>query len=73
MRDISRSETNPHTPLEEFFVMTKLATVRGYYTSEIGIHQELRYEGNTFLREFVGCGTEDGHDCPHCGQKADGR
>lgn len=73
MRDISRSETNPHTPLEEFFVMAKLATVRGYYTSEIGIHQELRYKGNTFLREFAGCGTEDGHDCPHCGQKADGR
>ena len=50
--------------------MTKQATIRGYYTSEIGIHQELRYKGNQFLPEFVGCQTEDGKDCPHCGQKA---
>ena len=70
LRDISRSEKAPKTPLEEFFVMTKQAAIRGYYTSEIGIHQELRYKGNTFLRDFVGCETEDGKDCPHCGQKA---
>jgi hypothetical protein len=68
--DISRNEPAPKTPLEEFFVMSKEATIRGYYTSEIGIHQELRYQGNKFLREFVGCQTEDGKDCPHCGQKA---
>ena len=70
LQDISRNERAPRTPLEEFFVMTKDATIRGYYSSEIGIHQELRYKGNTFLREFVGCETEDGRDCPHCGQKA---
>jgi hypothetical protein len=73
LRDISRNERNPRTPLEEFFVMCKQATIRGYYTSEIGIHQELRYKGNKFLRDFVGCETEDGHDCPHCGQKAERR
>jgi len=67
--DISRNERKPKTPLEEFFVMSKEATVRGYYTSEIGIHQELKYQGNRFLHEFVGCQTEDGKDCPHCGQK----
>jgi hypothetical protein len=50
-------------------VISKDATLRGYYTSEIGIHQELKYQGNKFLREFVGCQTEDGKDCPHCGQK----
>jgi len=66
---ISRNERSPQTPLEAFFVMAKQATIRGYYTSEIGIHQDLRYKGNQFLREFVGCGTEDGNDCPHCGQK----
>jgi hypothetical protein len=73
LRDISRNERNPRTPLEEFFVMCKEATIRGYYTSEIGIQQELRYKGNKFLRDFVGCETEDGRDCPHCGQKAGGR
>jgi len=69
LQDISRNERAPKTPLEEFFVMSKEATIRGYYTSEIGIHQELKYQGNKFLREFVGCQTEDGKDCPHCGQK----
>jgi hypothetical protein len=67
---ISKNEEEPQTPLEWFFVMTKNATLRGYYSSEIGIHRELRYKGNTFLQQFVGCATEDGKDCPHCGQKA---
>jgi len=66
---ISKNELKPATPLEEFFVMTKQATIRGYYSSEIGIHRELRYQGNQFLQNFVGCATEDGKDCPHCGQK----
>ena len=66
---ISRNERDPKTPLETFFVVTKQTTVVGYYTSKIGIHDELRYKGNVFLREFVGCQTEDGKDCPHCGQK----
>jgi hypothetical protein len=69
LQRISRNERAPRTPLETFFVMAKQATIRGYYTSEIGIQQELRYKGNQFLKEFVGCQTEDGKDCPHCGQK----
>ena len=69
LADISRNELDPGTPLEQFFVMTKQATIRGYYSSEIGIHRELRYKGNQFLQEFVGCATEDGKDCPHCLQK----
>jgi gluconate 2-dehydrogenase subunit 3-like protein len=72
LHDISANEKNPKTTLETFFVMTKNATIHGYYTSKIGIEQELRYKGNTFLREFVGCQTEDGKDCPHCGQKHGG-
>jgi hypothetical protein len=73
LRDISRNERGPRTPLEEFFVMAKKAAIDGYYSSEIGIHQDLRYQGNRFLRDFVGCETENGRDCPHCGQKAEGR
>jgi hypothetical protein len=67
---ISANELDPKTPLESFFVMTKYAAIDGYYTSEIGIHRELQYKGNKFLNEFVGCDTENGKDCPHCGQKA---
>jgi hypothetical protein len=62
---------NERSPLELFFVTAKQATVHGYYTSEIGIHQELKYKGNKVLLEFVGCQTVDGKDCPHCGQKAE--
>jgi len=69
LQRISANERTPQTPLETFFVMAKQATIRGYYTSKIGIHDELRYKGNQFLREFVGCETENGKDCPHCGQK----
>ena len=69
LADISRNERAPQTPLDTFFVMTKQATATGYYTSKIGIHDELHYKGNVFLKEFVGCQTEDGKDCPICGQK----
>jgi Gluconate 2-dehydrogenase subunit 3 len=53
--DISRNEGTPKTPLEQFFNSTKEATIRGYYTSEIGIQKELEYKGNRVLAEFVGC------------------
>jgi Gluconate 2-dehydrogenase subunit 3 len=69
LTDISRNELSPQTPLEKFFVTTKNATIHGYYTSEIGIHKELRYQGNQPLPEFVGCQTVDGKDCEWCGQK----
>jgi len=65
-----RAAEHPKTPLEAFFVTAKQATIHGYYTSEIGIHKELRYKGNQLLAEFAGCQTVDGKDCPHCGQKA---
>jgi hypothetical protein len=52
---LSQRELSPQTPLEKFFKVTKDATIRGYYTSEIGIHKELQYQGNKFLPEFVGC------------------
>lgn len=41
--------------LGEFFVALKHMTVNGYYTSEIGIHQDLEYVGNTYLTAFPGC------------------
>ena len=29
-------------------------TARGYYTSSIGIHDEMEYKGNTMQDEFAG-------------------
>jgi glucoside 3-dehydrogenase (cytochrome c) hitch-hiker subunit len=54
LTEISRNEADPKTPLEEFFRESKSRTIQGYYTSKIGIHQELGYKGNQFLQEFVG-------------------
>jgi gluconate 2-dehydrogenase subunit 3-like protein len=42
-------------PEIRFFHDLKHLTVRGYYTSKIGIHDDLQYKGNKVLMEFVGC------------------
>jgi gluconate 2-dehydrogenase gamma chain len=55
LKSISRNERRPRTIEERFFVAIKSLTVDGYYTSAIGIHQDLRYQGNAYLKEFLGC------------------
>lgn len=55
LTEISRNERNPQTIEERFFRTVKYATIDGYYTSEIGIKQELHYKGNSYLKEFTGC------------------
>jgi hypothetical protein len=55
LKEISKNERSPQTLEERFFRTIKYATVDGYYTSEIGIHKELHYKGNTYLKEFTGC------------------
>ena len=49
------NERAPSTELERFFRTLKRMTIDGYYTSKIGIHQELEYQGNTALAAFEGC------------------
>jgi hypothetical protein len=53
--EISRNEMKPQTLEERFFKAIKNLTIDGYYTSKIGIHDELKYKGNTYLKEFKGC------------------
>ncbi len=43
----------------DFFRALKGLTVDHYYSSEVGIHEELGYEGNTALAEFPGCTHEE--------------
>lgn len=43
-----------------FFERLKELTVEGYYSSEVGMREELDYAGRTFLSEFDGC-THDEH------------
>jgi gluconate 2-dehydrogenase subunit 3-like protein len=47
-------ESNPERLEEKFFVELKSRVANAYYTSKIGIHDELEYKGNTYLKEFVG-------------------
>ncbi len=51
---MAQSEQKPKLPEEEFFAELKQRTASGYYTSKIGIHQEMEYKGNTYLKEYVG-------------------
>jgi len=51
---IAQNEANPQKPEEKFFVEIKSRVAHAYYTSKIGIHDELEYKGNTYLREFAG-------------------
>jgi Gluconate 2-dehydrogenase subunit 3 len=39
---------------QRFFGELKEWTARGYYTSAVGIHDEMEYKGNTMLEEFSG-------------------
>jgi len=55
LKEISKNEMSPRTVEERFFRTVKNSTIDGYYTSKIGIHEELHYKGNTYLKEFVGC------------------
>jgi Gluconate 2-dehydrogenase subunit 3 len=48
------NEGNPENDLERFYGHLKAMTVNAYYTSAIGIHRDLRYQGNTYLSSFPG-------------------
>lgn len=52
---LSDNDLMTDLPEVRFFRDLKGLTVRGYYTSKIGIHDELEYKGNRMLTEFVGC------------------
>ena len=39
----------------EFFETLKGLTIDAYYSTEVGLVQELGYQGNTYLADFPGC------------------
>ena len=43
---IAAAASDPKTDAEKFFGQIKGATIRAYYTSKIGIHDDQRYKGN---------------------------
>jgi hypothetical protein len=54
LEKLAAGEEEPKTDGERFFVELKDWTALGYYTSRIGIHDEMEYKGNTLLAEFSG-------------------
>ena len=51
---MAKNEGDPKVPEERFFGELKRATATAYYSSKVGIHDEIQYKGNTLLNEFVG-------------------
>src|SRR5262249_24521579 len=52
---LAAAEKNPRSPAEHFFAGMKRATLAGYYTSQVGLLKELRYQGNAVQSGFPGC------------------
>ena len=52
---LAAQEQNPQTELEKFWPVLKLMTVRGYYTSSVGIHQDMQYQGNEYRTSAPAC------------------
>ncbi len=64
LEKISENEERLTRLEERFFVAVKKATIDGYYTSAIGIHKELEYQGNAALLDFKGCAHEEHKGAP---------
>lgn len=56
----STGQTPADQPGVEFFRAIKILTVTGYYTSKIGMQQELGDDLRVVFRDYVGC-THPGH------------
>ena len=54
LQKMSANEKKPTTVEEKFFTQLKQSTAFAYYSSSIGIHQDINYKGNVILQEFVG-------------------
>jgi hypothetical protein len=55
LEKLAKNEMSPKSQAERLFRAMKLLTIDGYYTSEIGIHKDLEYKGNSYTKDFVGC------------------
>jgi hypothetical protein len=51
---LSERELQPRTEAEKFFLQLKTTTTFAYYSSSIGIHQEMGYKGNILQQQFSG-------------------
>jgi hypothetical protein len=54
LKTIAAAEHAPKSAPEKFFTQLKETTAFVYYSSSIGIHEEMNYKGNVILDKFVG-------------------
>lgn len=55
LKKASIQERRGRTPEVKFFRLLKEHTIRGYYTSKIGIHDDMDYKGNVYQTgEYAG-------------------
>lgn len=54
LKKLAKADDSPKSDGEKFFGQLKNTTVFGYYTSKIGIHEEMEYKGNVILEQFAG-------------------
>jgi hypothetical protein len=54
LKTIAAAEDHPKTEPEKFFTQLKQTTAFVYYSSSIGIHDDMNYKGNVILEQFVG-------------------
>jgi Gluconate 2-dehydrogenase subunit 3 len=54
LKSIAVNEEHPATDAEKFWGQLKETTAFVYYTSSIGIHEDMNYKGNVPLEQFVG-------------------
>lgn len=52
---MAAAESDPKTPAQKFFRQIKGATIRAYYSSKVGIHDDQQYKGNVYQTgEYAG-------------------
>lgn len=51
----NKAPTVDEQPGVDFFTAIKSMTITGYYTSEVGMREEMGDDGNMFFLEFKGC------------------
>ena len=54
LKKLAEPDDDSKTDGEKFFQKLKSATVFGYYTTGIGIHQDIEYQGNIIQEQFAG-------------------
>lgn len=55
LAEIAGEEASPRTGAGRFFVRVKRAVAEGFYTSKIGLQEDLKYQGNSYVEGPATC------------------